>query len=763
MTLTIAQVSADYRRNFNWRYEPNELDQRLTNVLSMNNFDGADSGPRKQMFSRSHLAQALGIAFPTPRRFMTGAEMEYGKATFRTEISKDSRILSAIPYYNTVRSGSGSIARNPETYVFLEDEKEGEVTYIVLKDFCSHHPYFGFDYKNSPVGENLRKGTISSNPYVSGGTVLQDSPNVLPDGNYCYGREANMACMTDPAGSEDGIKISQSFLKKLQYHSYERRRITYGTTHFPLNVHGDDNNYKIHPEIGEKIPDSGILAVLRPFDSDTRAKTNGPRYLRDKVYDACFAPVEMSVRATQQVSHLFDEIIFAPPGGEVIDIRVIHDNSQQIKTPSICNSQPKRYDDARREFYKQVYDFYNGLTIRRKHNLKISKELTILVSKAISVLQESRDTAIVKMENVQKTYKKAALDDYTIEFVIRYTHTPVVGSKGTGCHGDKGVFCKQVPEEDMPIDQWGNRADIVVDPYSTVSRMNLGRFYEQFFNASRRDLTQDLHNLLGIPYNGEDWQTITSQQRQMVMNAVLNKTNPELEVWIQRYIRFISILRPQQGAWLTEYEKDRTKFRLHIVSVLETGIYVHFPSNNDPELPDTVDKIVAEFMPRMSPVTYRGNSGLMRTTKVPILIGSVYFILLEKTGNDWTAVSSAKLQNNGVISQVTNADKYSTPVRMKSIRFLGETELRILISYIGAMNAAEIMDRHNNPRTHTHVCEHLLSADKPSNIEVLVPRDQILLGDARPNVMIKHYAYCSGWQLKYEPYVETQSAVQRFI
>lgn len=757
MMPTIAQITADYRRNFNWRSEPNELDPRLTNVLSLNNFDGADSGPRKQMFSRSHLAQALGIAYPTPRRFMTGAEMEYGQATFRTEVEKNSRVLAAIPYYNTNRVDAGSITHNPETYVFIEDEEEGEVTYITLKDFCSHHPYFGFDYKNSPIGESLRKGTINSNPYIAAGTVLQDSPNVLADGNYCYGREANMACMTDPAGSEDGIKISDGFLEKLAYHSYERRRVTYGTTHIPLNVHGDDKNYKIHPEIGEKIPDSGILMALRPYDSDTRAKTTGPRYLKDKVYDACFAPVEMNTRAIQQVSHLFDEIIFAPPGGEVIDIRVIHDRSQQVKTPGLVNTQPKRYDDARREFYREVWKFYEGLTIRRKHNLKISKEFALLVRDAISVLQESKDTAVFqKMDNVQKTYKKAALDDYTIEFVIRYTHKPVVGSKGTGCHGDKGVFCKRVPTEDMPVDDWGNRADIVVDPYSTVSRMNLGRFYEQFFNAARRDLTRDLHDIFGIEYPGEDWRAITAQQRTMVMNAVMNRSHPQVEEWIQRYIEFISILRPQQGEWLANYEKDRMKFRLHIVSVLETGIYVHFPSNNDPELPDIVDKITAKFMPRISPVTFRGNSGKIRRSKVPVLIGSVYFILLEKTGNDWTAVSSAKLQNNGVISQVTNADKYSTPVRMKSIRFLGETELRILISYIGAMNAAEIMDRHNNPRTHTHACHHLLSADKPTNIEVLINRDEIKLGDVRPNVMIKHYAYCAGWQLKYAPYKETQ-------
>lgn len=755
MTMTMAQVIADLRKNWNWRSEPNELFPQLTNVLSLNNFDGADSGPRKQMFSRSHLAQALGIAFPTPRRLMTGAEMEYGEATFRVEIEKNSDVLAAIPYYNTVKADEGAIRHNPETFVFIEDER-GEVSYVTLKDFCSHHPYFGFNYKNSKVGENLRRGSINSNLFLGEGTILQDSPNVLEDGNYCYGREANMACMTDPAGSEDGIKISESFLEKLTYHSYERRRVTYGTSHFPINAHGDDSKYKIFPDIGDIIPDSGILMALRPYDSDTRAKTSGPRYLRDKVYDACFAPVEMSTRAMQLVSHLYDEIIFAPPGGEIIDIRIIHDNSQQVKTPAMVNVQSKRYDDSRREFYQSVYRFYSGLVARRKTELKISHKFALLVRDAIAMLQEEKSTAIVKTDNVQKTYKKSSLDDYTVEFVIRYTHKPGIGNKGTGCHGDKGVFCKWVPTEDMPIDAWGNRADIVVDPYSTVSRMNLGRFYEQYFNAARRDLTRELHDLLGIEYPGEDWKSITMAEKFRVQKMVRERSNPELERWISRYIRFTTILRPEQGAWLAEYEQDRTRFSNHIVTVLEVGIYIHFPSNNSPELPDQVDAIMAEFMPRMSPVTFRGNSGKIRTSKVPVLIGSVYFILLEKTGSDWTAVSSAKLQNNGVISQVTNADKYSTPVRNKSIRFLGETELRILISYIGAMNAAEIMDRNNNIRSHTFAVHNLLSSPKPTAIEVLVDRNEIQLGDPRPNVMIKHYGYCAGWELKYAPYQELQ-------
>lgn len=311
----------------------------------------------------------------------------------------------------------------------------------------------------------------------------------------------------------------------------------------------------------------------------------------------------------------------------------------------------------------------------------------------------------------------------------------------------------------MPTDQWGNRADIVFDPYSVVGRMNLGRFYEQYFNAARRDLTRDLHEAAGVKYINEDWKSLGMLEKAKIMEQVRNRSNPQIEAWIQRYIRFIEILRPPQADWLRQYEKDRPRFAAHLITVLEVGIYVQFPSDNDIELPDAVDAIEAEFTPRKSRVWFRGNSGKMRLSKQEVLLGSLYFILLEKTGSDWTAVSSARLQNNGVISQVTNADKHSSPVKTKSIRFIGETEYRIIKAYIGAINAAELMDRNNNIASHTHAVNNILSATTPTRIEVLVNRDEIPLGNLRPVVMIKHYAYCAGWEFKYVPYVETAQKV----
>ena len=39
----------------------------------------------------------------------------------------------------------------------------------------------------------------------------------------------------------------------------------------------------------------------------------------------------------------------------------------------------------------------------------------------------------------------------------------------------------------MPVDEEGNRADIVMDPNSRVNRMNIGGLTEQYINAASRE------------------------------------------------------------------------------------------------------------------------------------------------------------------------------------------------------------------------------------------------------------------------------------
>jgi len=53
-----------------------------------------------------------------------------------------------------------------------------------------------------------------------------------------------------------------------------------------------------------------------------------------------------------------------------------------------------------------------------------------------------------------------------------------VGDKMSGRHGNKGIVCKIVPQEDMPFLEDGSPVDVVLSPLGLPSRMNLGQLYE---------------------------------------------------------------------------------------------------------------------------------------------------------------------------------------------------------------------------------------------------------------------------------------------
>lgn len=93
------------------------------------------------------------------------------------------------------------------------------------------------------------------------------------------------------------------------------------------------------------------------------------------------------------------------------------------------------------------------------------------------------------------------------------------GDKLAGRHGNKGVISKILPEEDMPFLEDGTPIDIILNPLSVASRMNLGQILEthlgyaahklnyisitpSLLGAKEEDIKKELKEA-GIPENGK--------------------------------------------------------------------------------------------------------------------------------------------------------------------------------------------------------------------------------------------------------------------
>lgn len=705
-----------------YKHIPSQIHREFLGVCGLIPWVDHDSSSRVQMFS-SHIGQTLVIKGATERYCQTGMEREYAKYTFSTKMPVDAQVIKVIERYRPTL-GKDAIRENPQTIVIYEEEQSKRIGVLSLTRYCSYHQYFGFEYRNKPARSKLVPGE-----YIKAGTVLQDSPAVTDDGGYKYGIEANIAFMTHPAVSEDGVWVSRDFLPKLAFKTYETRVVEFSGRRIPLNLYGDATTYKPFPDIGDVIREDGLLMALRPYDEN-------------------LAGAEMSVNDLQKPDPIFDKLVYAGgPGGRVVDIRVHHDrDNPQASTPMGMEQQAQKYDEARRYFYQEIYNEYLRLRRLRGEALVLTPEFNRLVIEAISVVGTPKDG-----KRIVKLYRQAPLDDWRVEFVIEYEITPTIGFKLTDTHGGKGVICHISDPEDMPVDADGNRADLVMDPNSIVSRMNLGRPYEQYTNAARRDVAKRIRTELGIAK--DDLQVLSKLTK-------LEASNDPALTWAWDYLLgFYKIVTPATFVWMTSGEYRATRSE-HLAAVIQKDIFLYMPPDSGVDSVEMVMELEKYYRPTYGPVTYRGNSGRLITTKKSVRIGSVYIILLEKIGDDWTAVSSGKLQTFGMLAQVTNSDKYSAPSRTQAIRALGEAELRIYQSYAGPQITADIHDRNNNPATHAEIVRTLLEADRPTNITSVVDRNKIPLGSSKPLQLVKHIAECGGWRFHYQEWVDPQPKPQ---
>jgi DNA-directed RNA polymerase beta subunit len=706
--------------------QENQLRRELLGVLGLSPFVAYNSAARRQMFS-SHITQSLVIEGSTERFIQTGMEQEYGKYTFNVKMPVDAEIIRVIERYPRTLDES-SIGHNPETLIIFEDVDTKEVGCLSLVDYFTHHQYFGFAYKRCPAVTKLRKGE-----FVSKGTILLDSPAVTDQGGYKYGRECNVAFMSHPAVAEDGFIVSRDILKQFRFKTYETRIIEWGSRSYPLNLYGDINTYKPHPDIGDLVRSDGVLMALRQHSDN-------------------FAPVEMSARRTREIDPIFDTCYYAAgPGqikdgrtasGRVIDIKVMHDPESTVPTTPVgMELQTNRYNDARMRYYKDIYDVYQNLKRQRGKALTLTHEFNRLVVESISVLGAIKPVSSSKEapERVSKLHRGIPLDDWRVEFVIEYTVEPTIGFKLTDTMGGKGVICHIAEPHEMPVDEAGNRADIVIDPNARISRMNLGGLYEPYINAASRDLAKEIKSkLFGIQVVPIGWQ-LKNPDQNMVAHC-----------W-SRLMRYLQIVTPHTYQHFLQF--DNKTIVSYLESIIKNGmIYLYYPPDNQAVGMDMIEQIQKEFAPTYGPVTYTGYSGKKCTTVSNVRIGSMYIMLLEKTGDDWTAVSSGKWQNFGVLAQINNRDKYTKPTRDQAIRAWGETEIRIATAYAGPIVASEILDRNNNMLSHKQMLTSILEAKHPTNIGIAVDRSVNPLGNARPLQLVKHYAMCGGWEFSYSPH-----------
>jgi hypothetical protein len=667
-------------------------------------FPQGSSGARVAM-QGTHYPQTVQCVGAELRKIFAGPERDYANYMFNVVVEHTCRVLRTIE--RVERPG----LRTPmETTVFVElinpDGGRSEIDIIIIPKYMSNHQTFGYNLELTDIGRKLKPGMV-----LKKGTVLAETPSVI-EGEWSVGVHANAILVSHPMVIEDSCLISRSFAEKMLTYGYKTFTMDVGKKEYPLMIYGEGDDRRMFPKVGEKIRDDGILFAKRP-------------------YDPLLAAVEMSVGAISTPCGHYDICTFVDPESVVVDIKIHRDDtkprerdaegrrlpSSKMATPAGMQEICDEYAEALSKYQEEIRLFYNE---QRKELGRRGRQvpLTPRARQAVRMAIADKPDAVIPGEPRRvKQFNYDMIDNYRIEITVKYPIPLAMSGKITDTMGGKGIVCMVVDDEDMPVDDYGNRVDIMMSENAMLRRTNFNRGFEHYVNAARRDV----------------------QKRTMEM---YESDGPEV-AW-EYLIGFLNAVNPIWANAVAHTHQTIDKIVEFIEDLREEDLRLWVPSSNPIPMDEVMRNIKRDYPPVRSPLTFRGPSGEMIRTKESFIVGELYMIRLDKTGREFSAVSAGKFQSFGTIAKRHSADKNRRPVSENPIKFMGESEARHLEAYVGDNVCAEIHSRANNPVEAGEIVRNILMAEVPMNLDVVIDRGKFPLGHNRSMEILRHIMACDG-------------------
>jgi len=665
--------------------------QAMGAASTYTSFVTKDSSSRLAMVT-SQLAQAIQVAGAEPSRCLHGFETQMSEYVFGTKAPCDLTIVDVIPKYSA-QYGEYAIKTNPLTTIIYQDEF-GNFDTMDIEMYHKNHDTFGFKSQINPAYQHLQRGD-----FIEKGTMLSYSNNIK-NGYYSPGVMANVCYLGVPGVIEDGFVVSESFNERCKSKGVSSRVIEFGGDWVPLNLYGTPENPKIHPDVGDRVPDHGIVFGRRKKGSAVDA-------------------IALTPEALMEPDLVFDDLIFGKPGALIYDVDVLNCTNSKTRyrtVPDELAGQALRYNDLQKAYFDKLLDIRKSIQMSGNDS-KIQPKLLSLFARAYAYEPNAENRAKLNhaSKSIKRTYRAAELNEFRVEVKYEYDFDLMESAKLSDLHGGKGVECVILPDDQMPTDDFGNVADVCVYGRSAIARLNPGQLYEQYINAASRDITLDV-------------------------KAMMDKG--DMDGAAIHLLKYYEIASPPMADLFRKLKGN--KRNAHLETVYRDGIYLHIPADNDWTTIDLYRKM-EEFRPvNISPVTYTNSAGNRVRTKSEVLIGGKYMIVLEKSESKSMACTGPRLQHHGLPASSSRATRYSTPTKEQAPRVYGESEGRALSGSIGSTATAHLIGLTTNPAVHREVVKNILMAENPSDIPMVVDREKFPLGNERACAFVNHLLNSQG-------------------
>lgn len=660
-------------------------------------FINQNSASRVQMATQQ-TSQTTIPAKPDIPFILHGMEKQMGDYTMNVVMPCDATIVRVIHLYNR---GAGSYGRSKHMAVIYQDFDTNKYGILDVPTFRSTQDTFGYPLTLTKIGRSLRTGMV-----IRKDEVIAKTPSIHEGGIYSSTLNLNVLNISLPHVIEDGFLISDEKAEEAAPYYVVKHRIDYGKRSFPVMLYGKDGKRKPIPDIGECVREDGLLAATRKFD---------------ELFDA----ISMHGDNITEVDTVHDRKIYVEPGAEVIDVRVINttvDKRGKPTTPQGMEEQAVKYCDQHIAYSDSLIEWYNNIK-KDDPTARFEPHLQRSISDAYGANPNAPDRRRVrgqyraKVGSVKRVTKKQPLNEYTVEITLGYRKPLQPGAKLANMHGCKGVVCAILPKDQMPVDEFGNIADICMFSRSVVARMNTGQLAEQHVNAVRRDVNDDIRKMAAEGQDEQAWQYLMS---------------------------YYEIVSPSLYSKLSKYGLQSARGKKHLKGVVDGDIYIHIMADGSWSIDDLYMKSMQFRRPNKGRIRVIGFDGKHRWTRHSMLIGAEQFMVLEKTSHKPFACSTASRNNFGLPATTNNATKHATPVNHNPPRWLGESEVRGISANVGGDFVAELLDYTNNPESAESIVKTIFGADNPALVQKAVNRTDIPRGNDRSSGMINHIFDCIG-------------------
>jgi DNA-directed RNA polymerase beta subunit len=441
------------------------------------------SSPRVNLFIQQ-MPQALMLMEPDVPEVYTGYEHEVGKHSqsyYRSD--RNWKVIHKISKFKN----------HPDLKYYLVLLDAAGYYDIVLREHAQVlTESYGYVNNNGVMDSKKVGDVVFQNEVISKSSAFDDAMN------YRYGKNARVAAISCPYVTEDAMWVSKQFLEQLKYPTIYNIEVPYNTNELYVNAYGDENIYKTFPDIGE-FTKLSILCAKRRISNKSIVYS-----LRDSTL--------------RNVHSMDDDVYYAD--GQLIDIDIFCNKKPDEIQRTAVSAQLMYYYDEQQAFYKQIKSVLGKIIT--KHPGRVSDRLLHIYHRVEDLISgKPIVNGNTKFENM------------TVVFTVLNINTPMEGSKLTGRFGEKGVIGTIKDARDMPKNQYGETIDIVVNPQSSIARLNLGQWSEMELTFLAHNVCRDLklHQIpvhIGMPKVLEFLQDVNPVQAKQ-MGEYFMTLNPDTQ------------------------------------------------------------------------------------------------------------------------------------------------------------------------------------------------------------------------------------------